>query len=421
MNKSVPSKVQGESVDATSRLNQLIAVIIDDSDVVRLTLTLMLEELGVGSVEHASGGAEGLKMVARHAHEDCIVFCDLAMPGMDGVEVVREMHRRAYGVGIVLISGRDRRVLEVVSDVARQTGLDVIGSLRKPFSQEELRAMLHKWAGPRIEKAVGLDERHLSVEDVRQAIEHQLIQVVYEPQLSLMGEPVVVLEALARIPGAEGLVRPNRFIPVAEQEGLIEELTHQVIEKALSDVARWRRQGWPVSVSVNLSPCLVMHPDMPERIAQATMRAGLEPTAVMIELTEAVSDEPSLVIESLARFRLMDFRLAIDDFGTGQSTLDRLRRMPFTDLKIDRSFVTGASSSPDKRSIIESSIVLAHRLGLKAIAEGVETEADEALVRRCGCDMAQGYYYSRPVPAEEVEALLSRWCLPSRESERSFR
>ena len=156
---------------------------------------------------------------------------------------------------------------------------------------------------------------------------------------------------------------------------------------------------------------VLVEPAMPSIILDAAAAAGVMPQHIMIELTESTAAQHRIedVIESVARFRLKDFRVAIDDFGTGQSTLERLQRIPFTDLKVDRSFVTGAASDDDKRGIIEYSVQLAHRLGLNVIAEGVETAADQEEVRRLGCEMAQGYYYTRPLPLAQVDSWLQQW------------
>lgn len=386
------------------------AIVIDDSEAVRASLSQVLRDLGLQSVVAVSTGLEGLERLRELQGQRCIVFCDLAMPGMDGVEVVREIHKRGYRVGIVLISGKDRRVLDVVSDVARKTGHDVLGALQKPFSRSDVVGLLAHWHPEALDQQVVAEELPpLEPEEVRDAIASDAIEVVFEPQVALCDQQVIAVEALARLRRNGHLISPARFIAVAESNALIAPLTMVVVRKAAQHVAEWHRRGLKVALSINVSGKLAVHPDTPDTIATALAQEAFPVSEVIIELTESTTMHIESVIECVARFRLKDCRVAIDDFGTGQSTLERLRRMPFTDLKIDRSFVTGAATDPDKVSIIESSIQLAHRLGLQVTAEGVETAVDERIVRSLGCDYAQGYFYTKPIEHVEMSSWIEQW------------
>ncbi|MBY8964158.1 EAL domain-containing response regulator [Algiphilus sp. NNCM1] len=392
----------------------LAALIIDDAESVRLSLAQMLKRHGIDDVYTAGDGATGLTVIECLRGRDCIVFCDLAMPGMDGVEVVREIQRLGYPAAIVLVSGKDRRVLDIVSKVARDAGHSVVGAMAKPFAEEQVADLLrlarlgrHTAQPP----PRATDAAQLSVDALRAAIDEERIAVVVEPQMRLKDGALVAMEALARIETEGGLIAPFRFIPVAEASGLINPLTRQLMRKLFREVYAWHQRGRMIDVSVNLSTSLLVEPAMPSIILDTAVAAGVGPQHIMIELTESTAAQHRIedVIESVARFRLKDFRVAIDDFGTGQSTLERLQRIPFTDLKVDRSFVTGAATDDDKRGIIEYSVQLAHRLGLNVIAEGVETAADQEEVGRLGCEMAQGYYYARPLPLDQVEGWIAQW------------
>lgn len=392
----------------------LAALIIDDAEAVRVSLAEMLKRQGIHDVFTASDGATGLSVIECMRGRECVVFCDLAMPGMDGVEVVREIQRLGYPAAIVLVSGKDRRVLDIVSKVARDAGHAVVGSMAKPFAEEQLVELLRvarlgRPTGQPATRAKGASP--LSVDALRAAIDEDRVAVVVEPQIRLHDGALVAMEALARIESEDGLIAPVRFIPVAEASGLIAPLTRQLMRKMLREVHAWHERGRMIDVSVNLSTSLLVEPAMPSIMLDAATAAGVMPQHIMIELTESTAAQYRIedVIESVARFRLKDFRVAIDDFGTGQSTLERLQRIPFTDLKVDRSFVTGATSDDDKRGIIEYSVQLAHRLGLNVIAEGVETAADQEEVCRLGCEMAQGYYYTRPLPLNQVDGWLQQW------------
>ncbi|MHA7835079.1 MAG: EAL domain-containing response regulator [Algiphilus sp.] len=395
-----------------SEAGEIAALIIDDAAAVRVSLAEMLRRQGIHNVYTASDGATGLSVIECMQGRECIVFCDLAMPGMDGVEVVREIQRLGYPAAIVLVSGKDRRVLDIVSKVARDAGHSVVGAMAKPFAEEQLAEVIRvARLGRPVAQPRAKGAEQLSVDALRAAIEEERVAVVVEPQIRLQDGELVAMEALARIETEDGLIAPFRFIPVAEASGLIAPLTRQLMRKLFNQVHAWHQHGRMIDVSVNLSTSLLVKPSMPTIILDAATAAGVMPQHIMIELTESTAAQHRIedVIESVARFRLKDFRVAIDDFGTGQSTLERLQRIPFTDLKVDRSFVTGAASDDDKRGIIEYSVQLAHRLGLNVIAEGVETAADQDEVRRLGCEMAQGYYYTRPLPLDQVDGWLQQW------------
>mgnify|MGYP001253631910 CR=1 FL=1 len=251
-----------------------------------------------------------------------------------------------------------------------------------------------------------------SVEDgLRLALARGEFVLHYQPIVDLAGGAVTGVEALLRWQHPEwGLVAPGRFIQVAEQSGLIVPIGAWVLRRACRQAAAWRDAGVPpVTVSVNLSARQFRKAGLADEIAAALHEAGLEPARLKLEITESLlMDNPQASGALLARLKEMGVTLALDDFGTGYSSLSYLRHFPLDVLKIDQSFVRDLSTDPEDAVIVRAMIGLAHSLQLTLTAEGVETAEQLAFLRAHGCQTAQGYLFSRPLPAAEAEALLRR-------------
>ena len=202
------------------------------------------------------------------------------------------------------------------------------------------------------------------------------------------------------------MVSPLAFIPMAEEHGLIDPLTQQVFQLALRQAGTWKLRGHHIKLTFNLFMDSLVDISLPDRLLQWVAEAGLEPVRVTLELTESrLMDQPRATLEVLTRLRLNGFGLSIDDFGTGHSSLDKLKLLPFTELKVDRAFVHGASLDPVSSVILKTSVHIAHSLGMTVVAEGVETEDDIAYATELGCDELQGYGVARPMTADA----LARW------------
>ena len=244
--------------------------------------------------------------------------------------------------------------------------------------------------------------------ELREAVERGGITVAYQPQVDPRTGRVEGLEALARWRhGTYGEIPPDRFIPAAERSGLITPLTLQILETALRDVARWREAGHPVRVSVNLSPYSLRNPECVERLAGLLERARA-PRALVLELTEnAVFADVAHGLSVLERFHELGLELSIDDFGSGYSSLAYLRRLPIREIKIAHTFVSRLHESPPDEAVVRGVLALAHSLGLRVVAEGVEDRATLERLAGLGCDLVQGFHIARPMPAEDVPAWLA--------------
>lgn len=237
------------------------------------------------------------------------------------------------------------------------------------------------------------------------ALEAQQLHMFYQPKVRIRDGALQSVEALVRWDDPElGSVEPSRFIPIAEEHGLIDDLTQWGLRTILRQWLDWCEEGIDTQIAFNISALSLQHLDFPDLVER--MCRGLEvPTdRVVLELTEGATQPLVKLMDTLTRFRIKGIGLAIDDFGTGYSSLMQLRQLPFTEVKIDRAFVSDIATSRDSRLIVEAITSLAHGLGLSATAEGIETVEQLRTVAELGCDLAQGYLISPPLEPQALHA-----------------
>ncbi|MEB3882167.1 EAL domain-containing protein [Lyngbya sp. CCY1209] len=259
---------------------------------------------------------------------------------------------------------------------------------------------------------VNTKDRLMLESDLRHALTENELIVYYQPQLDLSTGMGMSAEALVRWKNAKrGLVSPGKFLPLAEETGLIIELDNWMIEEVCRQAKIWQDRGFNISVSVNLSALQFCQRNLCDRVAEILEETGLNPENLELELTESVLvDDPEGAIATLQELKALGVRLSLDDFGTGYSSLSYLQQFPFDILKIDRCFIHNVSENPKNAAIVCSIIQLAHTLGLKVIAEGVENEADKLFLQNHRCDRIQGYWFSRPIEADAWEQMLYQNC-----------
>ncbi len=251
-------------------------------------------------------------------------------------------------------------------------------------------------------------DRLLFAGELQQAIACDQLMLYYQPKADFVTGEVSHVEALVRWRHPErGLIPPDQFIPLAEQTGLIRSLCHWVLDDVLRQCALWKRNGHRLQVAVNLSMRNLQDPGLPDVIVKLLSRWDIDPSWLEVEITEsALAADPARTLAILTRLHDMGIRIAIDDFGTGYSSLAYLKRLPVDEIKIDKSFVMGMATEDDDATIVRSTIELGHNLGLQVVAEGIEDEATWELLKSLGCDFAQGYFLSRPLPAGEFTTWL---------------
>ena len=243
----------------------------------------------------------------------------------------------------------------------------------------------------------------LTAAELERAIHASDLQLVYQPKITLASNALAGVEALVRWRHkGRGTISPVDFIPLAEQNGLIEPLTKWVLSTAASDWVAWDRDGLAIDIAVNVSAKNLDQLDFPDRMADICRTHGMPCDFLTVELTESATQGAIELLDTLTRCRLKGMKISLDDFGTGYSSLIQLQRLPFSDLKIDKSFVIDAPKSRDARVIVRAIVDLAHNLGLQATAEGIETEETRQMLVDFGCDTAQGFLFAHPMPADRL-------------------
>jgi EAL domain-containing protein (putative c-di-GMP-specific phosphodiesterase class I) len=247
--------------------------------------------------------------------------------------------------------------------------------------------------------------------DLRKALELKQFRVYYQPIVSLRDERIVGFETLSRWQRPEGLIMPGDFIAVADETGIILPINQQLLYEACRQLRSWHAlfpSDPPLTLNVNITPKQFAQADLASQIDKTLQETGLDPSAVNLEITKTIAmADADRSADVLSELKALGVRLDIDDFGTGYSSLSRLQHFPVDRLKIDRSFITGIDTDVETREIIRVIIMLAHGLGLKVVAEGVETQVQADMLKGFDCALAQGYLYSRPVPSETIDKLLS--------------
>lgn len=404
------TKTKKESPVPQKDYSDLRVLLIDD-EVFLLNLTKrMLNKLGIENIETATNGENALKILDDSTQLPDIIFSDLNMPGMDGLALIRHLGERNIELGIVFVSGEDKRILNTAEVLGRSHNLYILGSIQKPIKSEPIIELLNRFERNRTEVSVRRIDPITDVE-LNTGVESDFIELVYQPKVSIIEKKLTGVEALARWRHPErGILGPGAFIPVAEELGKIDAITDLVLRKAMAQGAEWESEGNSIGISVNYSVDSLNRLDLPEYIETTIQEYGMDPKMVTIEVTESrVMQDITSSLEILTRLRMKGLGLSIDDFGTGHSSLEQLKRVPFSELKIDRAFVFDAINDKVARAILESSITLGKSLELKLVAEGVETQDDWDLIAELGCDEAQGYFIAKPMPGEDILGWREKW------------
>jgi EAL domain-containing protein (putative c-di-GMP-specific phosphodiesterase class I)/FixJ family two-component response regulator len=394
-------------------LSKLSVMVVEDHGFQRRMALRLLTDLGIGEVSEAADGNGALRLLENGGAPPDVLLVDLDMPGMDGIEFIGHVAQRQLARAVIVASALDPALLNTVQTMARAYGLRVLGSVEKPLTRDKLaiRARrLRRRAAPHDDDEV-ID---VTVAAVREAMARNEIEPWFQPQVELGNGKPVAVEALARWRRRDGrIVHPAHFIPLVEDEGLVVELTDHMLVQSCRWKHYWDQRGLRLNVSVNVSPQILADETAADRYQDIVRQQGVEPNEVVLEITESsVMADAARGLGVLARLRLKGFGLSIDDFGTGYSSLAQLSQIPFTELKIDQGFVSGAQSQPRKRAVIEASLDLARKLQLDVVAEAWKPSSNGRCSPTSAAGMAQGHLIAAPVPGDELPAVLSRWRRP---------
>lgn len=386
-------------------------LILDDDAAVGQTIQWIAEGLGF-EAEFVTRPAVFFQRLDQMCPD--IITIDLVMPELDGVEIMRLLAERKCKAKIVISSGMGTRVLDAAQRSATEHGLSIAGVISKPISKEALCALIGEGDEQNQPELTGdqsaqIEEFEITESDMQNALDRHEFVLAYQPKIECKSGALAGFEALIRWQHSDKeLVMPDRFIPVVEEAGLIDAVTEQIFYQSI----KWFSESFPDSdlkLSLNISAKSLMDIHQADNLYELCRRYQVAPERVVLELTETSAMVDSMLsLDLMTRFRVKGFQLSIDDFGTGFSSMIQLVRLPFSEIKVDKSFVMQAQQSQESRTVIRSIIDLGHSLGLLVTAEGVEDLDTLNYLNSLGCDLAQGYLIAYPMPGDAARSWAER-------------
>lgn len=394
-------------------METLQVLVVEDHSFQRKVVVHMLHTLGVKTVWQAGNGKQALDMLqTKQVQSLDVILCDLDMPEMDGMEFLRHLSEQQPGISVIIMSSMDGALISSVEKMAVSYGLRLLGGLEKPSSLEQIERLLKRHHVAKRKKAwVAPTPASFTLEEILRALDEKQFEPYLQPKVALKSGLIVGAEALARwMHPKYGVIAPYAFIPQLEESGNMEAFTFLMLEKSAKVCRDLQELGLAISVSVNLSLSSLGDTKLAGRITKTVLDAGVDPHHLILEVTEsAAMTNVAEALENLARLRMRGFGLSIDDYGTGFSSMQQLTRVPFTELKIDKSFVSDSANNHALRVIVESSIEMARKLNVKSVAEGVEHQEEWDMLCDMNCDVAQGYLIAKPMDATAFIAFCSRY------------
>ena len=392
-------------------------LIIDDDPLICKTLEHIAQKAGfeVMSTDSAFSFFSQLELF-----DPSLIIVDLLMPELSGTELMLRMAKLHSEAKLIITSGQDRSIIDAAETLAKDNGLSVIGTLKKPFAAANLKYLLtlhlshfdkttntEQW-----EDAPHNSEWTPSLEEIIRVIEDDEITLNFQPKLSGCDGSLLGFEALARwnVPG-RGHITPSLFIPLAERNHLFSVMTKNIARKGIDWLGKLNQQitampgqvTAPYGLAFNITINALYDHDMPEQFLELCNEYAVAPQLITLEISEpdSIADLEEF-ISALERFSNLGFHLSLDDFGTGHMAIREIVRSPFHEVKIDKKFVAICDKSPEAKAIVKSCIDIAKNLNLKVVVEGIETQVIRDFVEAEGCFAVQGYLISKPLQADQV-------------------
>ncbi|MBN8989933.1 MAG: EAL domain-containing response regulator [Rhizobiales bacterium] len=378
-------------------------LVVDDDLVQRTIIGKIGAKLGYDTII-ASTFEIASELLKTEAFD--IMTLDLSLGERDGVELLRLVADcNLHAMPIVIISGCDERILNSTRRVAEGLNLSLTSCLGKPLNLDNLRDSLGLPGNALVDMRCNAASPQISRERIASALARNEFSVEFQPKIDLASGKVIGAEALARWQTPEfGIMSPAIFIPLVEKFGLMPDLTDQVLSTAIANGRRLIERNPGFTIAVNISGSSMADLTLPERIERILRAGDVAPESLVVEVTESVAmSDIDRAIDILVRLRLKGVGAAIDDFGTGFSSLAALARFPFSELKIDQSFVKGCEADEDMMKIVEASVALGKAFGMRVVAEGIDNIRTLARVREAGCDVGQGYLFAPALKLEKIE------------------
>jgi EAL domain-containing protein (putative c-di-GMP-specific phosphodiesterase class I)/CheY-like chemotaxis protein len=389
-------------------LNFLVA---DSDEFQRRWLMVMLANAGATNIVEVTDGVAALHVLQDSTHHIDISVIDLNMPLMDGMELIRHLARSNHQTAIIVASGLDSALLFSVETMSKAYGIDLLGTMEKPATPSSLMAIIHRYQGRKVALTACKAAVLVTIDDVLQGLKAQEFEPHFQPKIVLATGRVKGVEAFARWHHPRyGYIPPNNFIPILEQHEQMDVLTWVIIEKSVAACRSWHDKGYTISVSINVSPSSMARQGLSEQIIARLARYELDPQYVIFEVSESSAvTNVSCFLENLTRLRMKGYGISVDDYGAGCANMQELLRIPFSEIKIDRSFVAGAAQNKSLELVLRSSLELCQKLNRQSVAVGVETRQDWDLLSSMGCTFVQGYYIAKPMPGNALPRWMEEW------------
>lgn len=376
-------------------------------------MRMILGGMQVTELEEADS-ADAAEEILRVAPAFDVIFCDLNLPGRDGIELLREFPTLAERTAVVLLSSEDERILQSVAAMGRAAGLHVLAAIPKPPTAQKLRSALERLdevvpSRRPVEAAAVLSEAELS-----ELVTGALLKMHFQPRVETATGALIGVEALlrARHP-VLGNVPPQSVVQAAAQFGRVEELTRHVLRESIAAASRLRAEGLEIAMSINLDASALRHVAFPDMIQRIAAGFDVPMGKLVLELTEEhLFDDFVSALDITTRLRLKRCQLSIDAFGTGVTGLRQLQDLPFSEVKVARSFVANCDTTNiTGRTIVAAAVALCRVFGMRCVAMGVETQGEWDTVKRLGVDAIQGFIVSRPLPESSVVDWIGEWAM----------
>ncbi len=381
-----------------------------DADL-RASLCDMLTGLGASQITQVADGHSALRCFQdTYSPPIHIAIVDITIPGLDGIELIRSLAEMNCRARVIVVGSLEKNLLFTIETMAQAYGLELLGTLARPVQLPALQELLGNYRPPSV-PSTDSPRRRFTFAEVAQALQARQFEPYFQPRVALETGHIKGLEAFARwIHPEYGVLGPGAFLDALEQNDRIDFLDWSMIERSVECCRMFQDQGLPVEISLNVAPETLAHPAFLQQISTCVERHQVAPMYLTFEMPESsvLTSDPSF-LERLLRLRMIGYGLAIDDYGTGRSNLQLLARVPFTELKIDRTFVDGASRSRALGTVLSSCLGLAKSLDRESCAVGVETRQDWDFLQGLGCTYAQGYHIARPMPAAAFPKWVEDW------------
>ena len=388
---------------------QLKILVVEDHHFQRVTLVKMASSLNVEWVDSVCDGEQAIEKIAQYDFD--IIICDLMMPNMDGLAVLRAIKTLSFSGAIIISSAMDKSLLRAVKNLANEYKINLLGTLTKPASKACLISLFSIYC------ECDKEQKHndelptfcFSEQEIIKAFDEQQFVPFFQPQVSFTNGKLYGLECLARWQHPQlGILSPVHFIDTLESKGLLLGLTEKLFENSINELDQLPNDIRSAQLAFNLSSVCVSNDLLGKLLISHNDKGMLRP--ITLEVTESsMISKPAKALENLTRLRMHGFKIAIDDFGTGYSSMKQLSYFPFNEFKLDKSFIQDCLTDINSQLIVESSLKLAKKLGLITIAEGVESEEQWLFLQELGFDVCQGYFSARPMPAVELPQWYNNW------------